>query len=146
MSQPFDAFVHKANISLLSKESIDEFRSKLREAVCAHMATTHALNSKTDDCWAAEVYGDSVIVCVYKNESMLGSSRSSSYYRVSYTRDKDGVFTFGESTKVKRTEVWTAVTDGVSIKKSLGDASNEEEFEKISKGMWKTESLFAGIL
>ena len=98
-----------------------------------------------DGVYVAEVYGDAVVVNVYKYD---GNSESSAYWKIPYTRDKKtGAFTFGAGTKVQRMEVYSAVPDStISITKSLDQSTSPEEFQEISKSMWKPASLFHGIV
>ena len=146
-NQTFEAFVHKSAFSLMKNETISTFQELLRKAATASVNGVFNL-SRGDDLYAAEIFSDSVVFSLYRSSESMPNSRyedRQKYYKVPYTRDKSGAFSFGKPVEVIRVTNFEPVkTNLLSVSKS--SVSPEEQFEKVSKSMWKGVSLFKGVI
>lgn len=139
--------VHKAVIPLAASESIGDFTSKLREAV-VKSARSKMTVSKKDDVHPVEIFGDSVIVNLYKSYDTspdLTYEERNKYYQIDYKRDASGAFTFGESAvEVERVTRYEPKNDlATSVSKSM---PAPEEIAEVSKASWKKVDLFRGVI
>jgi hypothetical protein len=145
MTEALEAFVHKAVVPLIGDESVGTFSTKIKDSARNHLKTALSLGDK-DSIYAAEVFGDSVVLNSYKYND-YGSS-GSKYYQVPYTRDKKGGdFTFGTPVEVMPVMTYEPVNDEFSVaKRLLGNIPDEEKFLIIRKASWKKTSLFNGVI
>ena len=130
----------------MKNETISTFQELLRKSATASVNGVFNL-SRGDDLYATEIFSDSVVFSLYRSSESMPNSRyedRQKYYKVSYTRDKSGAFAFGKPIEVIRVTSFEPVPSNlVNISKS---SSPEEEFENVSKSMWKGVSLFKGVI
>lgn len=107
--------VHKAAIPIGAKESVGDFTQAIHKAAQDHVVKK--LGVKTYDCWPREVFGDSVVMSCY-----LPDGKGSKLYQMTYTRAKDGSFSFGDLIEVQAKTSYVPVVSvfgtGVSVSKA----------------------------
>jgi len=112
------AAVHKAAITLMAGETVNQFTRALKEAGAKYLATKLNLGPK-DDVWCVEVFANKAVFDVYKAATTGPTSAPSTtkYYSVDYKRDK-GDFVFGDVMEVQRMTQFKP-KPGVAVKKCL---------------------------
>lgn len=127
-----DVIVHKANLPLMSGETLHEYTSKCGNGAKKFIKEQNGMGEK-ESVWLVDVYSDSVVVETTKNND---DEYKCLYYNIEYSRDKSGNFTYSNATEVKRVVRFEPVNESVGIAKSVKD------------GIWEPvkKSVFDGII
>jgi hypothetical protein len=134
-----DILVEKS-IDLLQGESLDQFSCALNDS--GRPVVSRKLNlTKNDGSYMAQVFDGVSIWSIYSNN---GGDKSG-YYALTYSRDTQGNFTFGDIVEVRRTTTYEPVGTLSKTTKSM--------WVEAEKAVWNTafvnnlpDSAFALIL
>lgn len=91
-----DVLVHKANIPMVKGESLNQFTNLLSTEGRKHVLAKLNIAPKSGGAWLTETFQDRVVFSTYKD------NEPTRYHSFTYTRDKDGSFTFGPIVEVVR--------------------------------------------
>lgn len=117
--------VHKANLPLRSNESVEDFTKAAKKALKEHIGG--------DIEW---VYIDSVFAdyLVAEVATRTGDQTKTTYIRIPFSRDANGVFTFGDSVEVVPQRIFVPVA-------KAAEASGDVEIVKAAG-----ESFWGGLI
>lgn len=102
--------VRKANIPLMAGETLSGFTNALDREGKNHIFTALGLDKKNSWTYIEDVYQKTVVFCV--------SSKNADYshYSLSYERNKEGEFSFGDLVKVERVVSYKPMKNDIVIK------------------------------
>ncbi len=108
-----NAIVHKATINLMGSESVSDYTRKINRAGQDYLFQNLNLPKKDSWIYMREVYSDSAVFTVSK------SGEGSKLYGVTFTRDKNGAFTFSSPIEVEQFTQYRPVKTGIVVTKVL---------------------------
>lgn len=126
MEKTIDVLVHKAKINLVDGESIGDFTRDLSISAKEYIKTAKG-NEKDSYAYLIEAYSNKVVMSYY------GSGKDK-YYSVSYSRDKNGNFSFSNIQEVKRVTTFKPANNNVG-QKSVKITKSKDENELLG---WET--------
>lgn len=137
-----EVIVHKANISLQSGESVQEFSNLLRLAAKSHVMQQLNIADDKGGAWMVEVYSDKAVLEVWQE----GKNPRYTYQMVGYARDKDGKFSFNSMTEVKRVTTFKPTESSISIAKSEDAETQIWEPTEKAEGVPVNKSIFSDVV
>jgi len=129
--------VHKASITMLKGETLDQFTNAIGDAGREHVFKKLNLSRDSGSAWMAETFGASVVFRAYKKEG------PASYHAFTYKRDEKGVFAFGDLVEVQRMTVFEP-KESLSVTKAKD--VNELCFKKFGDWIQISKSFWNGVV
>lgn len=131
-----DVIVHKATISLMSGETLEQFTQKLSDAGKEYLLSK--LNMTKGNSWLVEVYRNKIVMAAYKD------GEPSQFYAFKYSRDKSRNFQFSDTMEVERVTSFKPKSNvvmkneccGDETKKALGEPITFSGWQETRKGFW----------
>lgn len=122
----FEVTVFKANIPLMEKESIQDFSRKASDAAREYFIKAMNLSDRAYT-WSVQLFQDKGVFSV--DDYPPADSGKKSVYKtmmLSFTRDKDGKFSFSDMKEVKPVTTYEPVESNLKIVTKAADGTQVE--------------------
>ena len=126
--------IYKQNLPLMSGESTNDFARAIEQAATKKLQGD-TLSSPCHSSWTRAIFSDNVVMSVSQQ------SGPSKLAQMSYKRDKQGAFTFGEPSEVKSRTSYVPVATSVTKSGDLADIAKRaiSEIEEVPTSEVATE-------
>ena len=135
--QQHEVVVHKAKINLNNGESVRQYTMELSRSGADAIRKAVTLGPK-DSVFMIEAFSDSAVFDVWKDSAPAGKRHT--FMKMSYTRDKEGKFSFGTPSEVVRVSTFKP-KPGLNVTKNAEGESTEDVCKAAWRPFWEGAQL-----